>query len=120
MNLNFSNGDVFTTGAIRYSYSPATVGETTNRIIIPIEIEGVKTQAVVDTGAPYVVVSPRIAKLAGLNSTLGSPDFMVITRSYDIEIVGVRNQLLGTVATATVSPNKSKNSTLYPVSKPST
>ena len=56
MSLIFANGESFATGALQYSYGPATAGETTNRIIMPVEIEGVSTNAVVDTGAPYVKI----------------------------------------------------------------
>ena len=34
MSLNFQDGQSFATGAIKYFYRPATVGETTNRITL--------------------------------------------------------------------------------------
>jgi hypothetical protein len=67
MLLNFTNGESFATGASRYAYRPATAGESTNRIILTVEVVGNPTEAVVDTGAPYVVLAPRIARLAGFN-----------------------------------------------------
>lgn len=67
MLLLFSNGDFFATGAIPYSYRPAMPTETTNRIILQVEIQGIKTIAVVDTGAPYVILAPKIALIAGVN-----------------------------------------------------
>ncbi|MGK7873968.1 MAG: hypothetical protein AB4426_11850 [Xenococcaceae cyanobacterium] len=72
MALLFPNGDNFATGAIRYAYRPVTVNETTNRIILTVEVEGYRTEAVVDTGAPYVVLAPQVGKLIGftLASTL--------------------------------------------------
>lgn len=63
MTLIFPNGQPFATGAIKYSYQPATVGETTNRIILSVEIEGISTNAVLYTGAPYVICEPRIQDL---------------------------------------------------------
>lgn len=33
------SGDTFATGAIRYSYRPVSANETTNRIILLVEIE---------------------------------------------------------------------------------
>jgi hypothetical protein len=45
MTLIFPNGQPFATGAIKYSYQPASVGETTNRIIVSVEIEGIATNA---------------------------------------------------------------------------
>ena len=68
MILLFPNGDPFATGAIRYQYQPATPNEKTNRIFLRVEIAGYPTEAVVDTGAPYVVLAPAIARIAGLNS----------------------------------------------------
>lgn len=65
MTLFFPNGDTFATGASPYEYRPATESETTNRIVLSVEIEGRLTEAVVDTGAPYVIWSPRLARLAG-------------------------------------------------------
>ncbi|MCL1464192.1 aspartyl protease family protein [Argonema galeatum] len=66
MVLLFSNGDLFATGALRYDYRPATETETTNRIIFEVEIQGVPTIAVVDTGAPYVILAPKVASDAGV------------------------------------------------------
>ncbi|XWK86368.1 MAG: hypothetical protein U7127_19375 [Phormidium sp.] len=60
MVLFFSNGDTFARGAARYNYRPATEGEATNRIILQVDIAGILIEAVVDTGAPYVVLAPQI------------------------------------------------------------
>ena len=67
MLLLFSNGDFFATGAIPYAYRPATEAETTNRILIRAEVQGVTTTFVVDTGAPYVILAPEIARKAGVD-----------------------------------------------------
>lgn len=64
--LLFPGGDSFANGAIYYDYIPVTANETTNRIILPVTVESIKTQAVVDTGAPYPIISPRVARQAGL------------------------------------------------------
>jgi len=69
MILFFSNGDSFATGAARYNYRPATEGESTNRMILQVDIAGILIEAVVDTGAPYVVLAPRIARIIGLSSS---------------------------------------------------
>ncbi len=60
--LAFANGEPFATGAIDYLYQPATTGETTLRILLPIEIENVPTTAILDTGSPYVVCAPSVAR----------------------------------------------------------
>lgn len=64
--LLYSDGEHFATGAIRYQYAPATPSETTNRIILTVAVENVITQAIVDTGAPYPIIAPRVAREAGL------------------------------------------------------
>lgn len=51
MTRLFLNEDNFVTGAIRYAYRPVTEKENTNRIILPVFMEDVPTEAVVDTGA---------------------------------------------------------------------
>ena len=40
MVLQLPEGDAFATGAIHYDYRPVTEAETTNRIILLVEIEG--------------------------------------------------------------------------------
>lgn len=67
MLLLFDNGEYFATGAIPFAYRPATESETTNRILIRVEIQGIPTIAVVDTGAPYVILAPKIAADAGVS-----------------------------------------------------
>lgn len=69
MLLLFLNGDSFATGAVRYQYHPATLGESTNRIFLRVEIAGYPIEAVVDTGAPYVVLAPTVARIIGLSSS---------------------------------------------------
>jgi hypothetical protein len=50
--LFFANGEIFVSGATGYDYRPVTQTETTNRIILEIEIQGIPSLAVLDTGAP--------------------------------------------------------------------
>ncbi len=79
MLLFGANGEVFAKGAVGYEYSPATPTDTTNRIILEVIIQGVRTRAVVDTGAPYVICSPQIAKLVGVNpETILARENMII------------------------------------------
>jgi hypothetical protein len=73
MLLQFLDGNTFAVGAIQYRYAPASPQETTNRIILPITIDvgkSIATQAVLDTGAPYGIITPDIAKAAGYTSDL--------------------------------------------------
>jgi hypothetical protein len=64
--LLFPNGEYFAIGAINYAYRPAITSDTTNRIIIVVYVEDSITEAVLDTGAPYPIIAPKVAKQAGL------------------------------------------------------
>jgi hypothetical protein len=68
MALTFPDGERFTTGVIPYQYRPATAYETTPRLILEVEIDGIQTEAVVDTGGIYLVCNPRIARLLHLET----------------------------------------------------
>ena len=67
MLLSFSGGGIFASGATTYLYNPATDQENTPRLILPVEIEGIQTLAIVDTGAPYVVCAPHVAQALHLD-----------------------------------------------------
>jgi hypothetical protein len=79
------NGETFATGAIRYSYRPVSANETTNRIILLVEIAGVLTEAVVDTGAPFVICAPRIALLAGFDRAYALARMRMLIRGMQLE-----------------------------------
>jgi hypothetical protein len=64
--LLFPDGEYFAIGAINYAYRPPITNDT-NRIIIGVYVEDIITEAVLDTGAPYPIISPKIAIQAGLN-----------------------------------------------------
>jgi hypothetical protein len=61
--LRFEDGHPFSQGVCPFSYRPATEQETTPRIMIDVQIEGLLTQTVVDTGGVYLVCGPEIADL---------------------------------------------------------
>jgi hypothetical protein len=65
--LLFPAREYFAIGAINYAYRPAITNDTTNRIIIGVYVEDSITEAVLDTGAAYPIISPKIAKQAGLD-----------------------------------------------------
>ena len=77
-------------GALKYSYQPATIGETTNRIVLPIEIQGIATEAVVDTGAPYVICAPRVAREVGIDPEFALERRMMLIRGMRLEGMIVR------------------------------
>lgn len=61
------DGESFTSGSQPYSFRPALASDSSKRIIIEVEIEGQRTQAMLDTGAPYLTVEPEIAAMLGLD-----------------------------------------------------
>jgi hypothetical protein len=62
MTLTFGNGEAFAPGEASYDYRPATSGETTPRVVIEVTINGITTEAMVDTGGVYFLCNPRIAR----------------------------------------------------------
>lgn len=70
MLLQFSDDRVFARGACPYEYRPATEREMSPRILIEVEIEGVRTQAMVDTGGVYLICHPEFAELLDLDDTV--------------------------------------------------
>jgi hypothetical protein len=71
--LQFATGETFVTGAASYTYRPAIERDTFPRIFIQISIEGIGTDAFLDTGAPFVVCKPEIAEVLGLDPAVGEP-----------------------------------------------
>lgn len=71
MLLSFEDGRPFAQGASRYRYSPATEGEKTPRIIVGVLIEGISTEAAVDTGGVYLVCDQGIADVLDLDPAGG-------------------------------------------------
>ena len=69
MAFRFPNGQVFTTSATSYAYRPATSHETTPRVILDIAIEGIPTEAMVDTGGIYLLCHPQLAVQLRLDVT---------------------------------------------------
>ncbi|MBO1351228.1 MAG: retroviral-like aspartic protease family protein [Hormoscilla sp. GUM202] len=64
MVLFFDDGKTFATGACPYEYIRATEGDT-NRIFLAVEVAGYPIEAIVDTGAPYVILAPQVARAIG-------------------------------------------------------
>ena len=68
MLLFFEDKRPFATGAVQYSQLPIGRDERSARLLLPIRLEGANTEAVLDTGAPYVICAPQIAGAIGLNA----------------------------------------------------
>jgi predicted aspartyl protease len=58
--LHFEDNRPFAQGACPFLYRPATAWETTPRLIITTQIEGIQTEVVIDTGGVYLVCNPAI------------------------------------------------------------
>jgi hypothetical protein len=69
MPLLLPDGRPFATGSAPYDYRPVTSSETVERIVVQIEIEGVMTQAAIDTGGLYLVCTPTVARQLSLSIT---------------------------------------------------
>lgn len=65
--LSLHDGEPFATGSQPYLFRPATTSDSCKRIIIEVEIQGHRTHAMLDTGAPYVICNPVMAGLLGLD-----------------------------------------------------
>jgi len=64
--LRFDNNKPFSTGACRFQCKPSNERETSPRILIPIEVSGQETRAVLDTGGLYFICSASFARFVGL------------------------------------------------------
>jgi hypothetical protein len=64
--LTGAAGEPFATGQLPCSSQPALPGERLTRLFLQVEIAGVTSPAVVDTGAAYLIVDPTIAGRVGL------------------------------------------------------
>jgi hypothetical protein len=85
MLLKFEDGRPFAQGASTYLYRPATQWETTDRVHVAVRIEHIPTQAVVDTGAVYLVCDPEIADLLDLDPASGwEVDRPLLIRGYRV------------------------------------
>lgn len=83
--LLFPNSDSFATGAIPFAYRPVTSSETTNRIILRVEIQNIETLAVLDTGAPYVICAPKVAREAGVDPASALQREIMLIRGMRLE-----------------------------------
>jgi len=65
--LYLPNGDIFATGVVDYEYRPIPPDLVNHRIILYIFINKFPTLAVIDTGAPYLIIAPTLAKRLDLD-----------------------------------------------------
>src|SRR5579862_6413729 len=63
------SGNVLCTGSCNYDSRPSRAADSTNRLYVTVNIETVRTEAVIDTGAPYLVLNPSLAHSLNLYTT---------------------------------------------------
>lgn len=91
MALRFEDGQPFSQGACTYLDRPATAEERTPRILVPVRIEGIETQAMLDTGGVYLICDPQIADVLDLDPSAGLETDPVRIRG--ITVAGILHRL---------------------------
>jgi hypothetical protein len=71
MSLRFEDGRPFAQGTCPYLHRPLSQADTTNRILVNVKIDGLETQAAVDTGGTWLVCDPEIAEVLELDPDAG-------------------------------------------------
>ena len=84
MLLQFTDGQSFAQGCCGFLYRPATEQETTPRIILTVQIGGIETQAVVDTGGVYLVCDPEMADGLHLDPSYGVGSASLLIRGQTV------------------------------------
>jgi hypothetical protein len=76
MPLAFASGEPFATGGVGYQM---TGGRAQTHLTIKVEIAGCQTEAIIDTGAPYLICSPVLAEQLNLGpaDALESLDILI-------------------------------------------
>jgi hypothetical protein len=65
--LQLPSGEPFATGECRCRLGAAVSGELLTRLLVPLDLGEITTEAVVDTGGAYLILDPEIAAVAGLD-----------------------------------------------------
>jgi predicted aspartyl protease len=81
--LFFGDRTPFATGMMEYQYRPVTEQEGNTRLMLRVELDELAVLAVVDTGAPYVVLAPQFADLLQLNPDNALEDVQLKIRGID-------------------------------------
>jgi predicted aspartyl protease len=67
--LQLSSGEVFATGECRCRLGTAASGDVLTRLLVPLDLGEITTEAVIDTGGAYLILDPEIAAVVGLDPT---------------------------------------------------
>lgn len=82
--LTFSTGETFATGVMDYGYRPYSDDDMAARIVLTVLVEGNLTNVILDTGAPYLICSPSLARQLGLNPAAALSRHEMLIRGYRV------------------------------------
>ncbi len=93
--LFLRNGEPFATGVMDYEFRPVTPSDVNRRIILRISVENIPTLAVLDTGAPYLIIAPVVGDRLDFdpNSSIGNHDISIRGDKYHGKLHRVDVQL---------------------------
>lgn len=86
--LRSLNGEEFTTGVCTYRFRPPSDADITPRIMVPIRLDRIFTEAVLDTGGIYLICNSELAMQIGVERGNG-----LDSRELNIRGVVVRGTL---------------------------
>lgn len=85
MLLSFPNRELFATGAVAYDYSAIPGSDNSARVLLHVKIAGLLTAAIVDTGAPYFICAPDVARLIGFAPAAALGKCAILIRGYRVK-----------------------------------
>ena len=109
--LFFPNHEAFATGGMEYEYHPVAPGDNNFRLLLRINVENVPTLAVIDTGAPFLLIAPTVADRLGFDpgSALEHTNIGIRKQDYqgslfrvDVELAAAEGESITFQATAFV------------------
>ena len=77
--LTFANGEPFAYGACSYDYRPIAENNASMRIFVPVRVEDIQVEALIDTGGVYFICTPEVADLLELHpdASLGTDRLLI-------------------------------------------
>jgi hypothetical protein len=79
------NGESFTQGSQPYEFRPAIASDSSKRVMLDVDIEGRRTLAMLDTGAPFMICAPSIASSLGLDPNAAIDPTTLVVRGSRVE-----------------------------------
>ena len=82
--LHFPDRQLFATGLAGFSYRAIAGTGESPRILLQVGIEGILTEAIVDTGAPYLIRNPQLVQQLDLKSVPSLKTINLNVRGYRV------------------------------------